>query len=125
MPEIFRHLAWALGLCSTSLIAQASLAATVSSSVFRDITVIDVTRGTSVPGRDVVVSDGKIESIIKSARQRAAAGGPAEIDGHGKFLLPGFIDMHVHLNDRLRVQKLVPAHSFSDAEILSPDSVTA
>jgi imidazolonepropionase-like amidohydrolase len=126
MPTTLRCIAWTLGSWIVSLFTAVSLAATASSAVFRDITVIDVTRGASLPGRDVIVSDGKIESITKSNRHRArTAAGHTAIDGHGKFLLPGFIDMHVHLNDRLRVQKLVPAHSFSDAEILSTDNLTA
>ena len=44
--------------------------------------------------RDVVVSDGVIAEVID------AAGLPADVDGHGRTLLPGFFDAHVHLDPR-------------------------
>jgi dihydroorotase len=44
---------------------------------------------------DILVKDGKIEDISKGITQ-----GSAEIlDAKGKFVCPGFIDMHVHLRE--------------------------
>lgn len=43
---------------------------------------------------DVVVSDGVITAVTE------AAGSPAEVNGHGRTLLPGLFDAHVHLDAR-------------------------
>ena len=51
---------------------------------------------------DVVIRDGRIVSIGPSAStdalvNRAAGGGARVIDGRGAYLLPGFIQTHIHL----------------------------
>ncbi len=51
----------------------------------------------------IVVSEGKIASI-----ERDGAGlpqGGRRIDLKGKFLLPGFIDAHVHIGDRMQARR--------------------
>ena len=45
---------------------------------------------------DVLVSEGKVERI---AERIDATEGVVEIDGRGKVLLPGLVDMHVHLRE--------------------------
>jgi imidazolonepropionase-like amidohydrolase len=45
-----------------------------------------------LPDRDVVVSGGVITDVTE------AAGSPADLDGRGRTLLPGFFDAHVHLD---------------------------
>ena len=46
--------------------------------------------------RDVVVSEGKVERI---AERIDATSDMVEMDGRGKVLLPGLVDMHVHLRE--------------------------
>ncbi len=46
--------------------------------------------------RDVVISDGKVERV---AERIDATGDMVEMDGRGKVLLPGLVDMHVHLRE--------------------------
>lgn len=60
------------------------------------VNVIDVESGTVESARTVVVNEGKISLILpaEDARPETAA----TIDGDGKFLIPGLIDMHVHMN---------------------------
>jgi len=61
----------------------------------RNVAIVDVVNNRIVPGRDVVVRNGRISSIGAS---------PPEIvqrdlfvvDGTGKYLIPGLWDMHVH-----------------------------
>lgn len=65
--------------------------------VIRDVSVVDVEIGTVRPGRDVVVTAGTIESI-RPAGAGAAPDGAVEIDGRGRFLVPGLWDMHTHSN---------------------------
>jgi imidazolonepropionase-like amidohydrolase len=85
---------------------------------FADVNVLDVERGVVLPHRDVEVVGGVIRSITP-----ARAGGSRRagwIDGRGRYLLPGFIDLHAHLNERVRAAATAPTLVLSDEEILSP-----
>jgi imidazolonepropionase-like amidohydrolase len=61
--------------------------------LIRNTTVVDVEARKLLPGQTVVVEDGKIKAVGKkiSVPQDAQV-----IDGTGKYLLPGFVDAHVH-----------------------------
>ena len=61
----------------------------------RNVAIVDVLTGQAVPGRDVVVRDGRIDSVGASS-PGSAQGGLVVVDGAGKFLVPGLWDMHVH-----------------------------
>jgi imidazolonepropionase-like amidohydrolase len=69
--------------------------------------VIHAGRLLAVPGRDpvanatVVVADGKVKEIRSGFADPAAVGLPADtvvINLRDKFVLPGFLDLHVHLS---------------------------
>jgi Amidohydrolase family len=60
-----------------------------------NVTVIDVEDGRSRPAQTVVIEDGRILDVDDSARAQVPPGA-AVADGEGRFLLPGFWDMHVH-----------------------------
>lgn len=60
------------------------------------VTVIDVAHAQRLRSRTVLIEDGSIAAVAKDG----AIGIPrdaAHIDGRGKFLVPGLVDMHVHL----------------------------
>ncbi len=60
------------------------------------VTVIDVAGGPPKPDMTVTVHGGRIAAISESSGKL-----PKEtlvVDGHGKFLIPGLWDMHVHTN---------------------------
>lgn len=61
----------------------------------RNVAIVDVINGAVIPGRDVVVREGRIDSIHASAPENGQ-GDLIVVDGNGKFLLPGLWDMHVH-----------------------------
>jgi hypothetical protein len=61
----------------------------------RSVAIVDVVNDRIVPGRDVVVRNGRIESIGASHRGKGPRG-LLVVDGAGKFLIPGLWDMHVH-----------------------------
>ena len=66
------------------------------------VTVLPMTPG-GAPLADMTVTirDGRIASIAATAGTRVPKGIRA-IDGRGKWLMPGFSDMHMHLeNDRM------------------------
>jgi imidazolonepropionase-like amidohydrolase len=92
---------------------------------FEDVSVVDVVRGTVISTHDVVVTDGKIVSVTPSHGDRPESGsGSTLIDGRGKYLMPGFIDMHVHLNDRLMAETIEPVRTLQDTDILSPNHLS-
>jgi Amidohydrolase family len=61
----------------------------------RNVAIVDVVNDRIVPGRDVVVRNGRIDSIGAS-RPGVEQRGLVVVDGTGKFLIPGLWDMHVH-----------------------------
>src|SRR5690606_20213493 len=51
---------------------------------------------------NVLIRNGRIESITPAAANRPVASGTTRIDARGQWLMPGLADMHVHLeSDRL------------------------
>jgi len=58
----------------------------------RDVTVIDVATAAALPHRTVVIDGDHIAAI-----GGAIPAGARIVNGHGKFLIPGLWDMHVHL----------------------------
>ena len=70
---------------------------TESTYVIRNVTVISPERDKPVIGtRDVFIKQGKIDTIKKSTKRRPRTK-DTEIDGTGKFLMPGLADMHAHI----------------------------
>ncbi|WP_308816661.1 amidohydrolase family protein [Pseudonocardia alni] len=57
-----------------------------------DVTVVDPRDASHLRHRDVHVRDGRIVDVT------AAAGGsaPEDVDGAGRFVVPGYVDMHTH-----------------------------
>ena len=67
------------------------------------VTVINPAGGTSTPDRTVVIHNATILSVGPS-RHRTPM--PTDIDGTGKFLIPGLWDMHMHFRDAPRDLKM-------------------
>ena len=63
--------------------------------VLDNVSVIDTTTGRSTAGRAVVIADGKIVAIVP-AGSVSALGNARRFEGRGKFVVPGFLDMHAH-----------------------------
>ncbi len=81
------------GLCAISR----AQSAPSSVLIIHDVTVIDVTGAPAQAHRTVIVRDGKIEEIGSSARSTSGKLQGVQVDGTGKFLIPGLWDMHVHM----------------------------
>ena len=81
------------GLC-LPIIAQQQRSATL---VISNVTVIDVATGRMEPDMSVVVDSDRIVAVEKSQRYTPPRGGQ-NVDGKGRFLVPGLRDMHVHLS---------------------------
>ena len=63
---------------------------------FVDVNVIPMDKEQVLPHQTVIVRDGVI-ATIGDVRKIKVPAGAQRIDGSGKFLIPGFTDMHVHL----------------------------
>jgi imidazolonepropionase-like amidohydrolase len=59
-------------------------------------TVIDVERGRSIGPRTVLVDDGRIVAIV-APRDANITASAQRVDGRGRFLIPGLVDMHFQL----------------------------
>ena len=68
-----------------------------SGTVIHNVTVVNTRDGALSAPMSVVVDGGKITQITS---QRVRPSGPAqEVDGTGKFVVPGYMDMHIHAMD--------------------------
>jgi imidazolonepropionase-like amidohydrolase len=63
--------------------------------LIKNVTLIDTKSGQLLPGRDVLVKDGLIQSITKTSNAKVTAK-TTLIEGTGKFLMPGMADAHIH-----------------------------
>lgn len=84
----------AIGLTLLSISSLAESHSTDRCTMFLDASVVDVAKGAIVPHRNVVVRDRQIASVGRSGARTA---GCLAINAHGRFLLPGLVDSHVHL----------------------------
>ncbi len=64
--------------------------------VIRNVAIVDVERRGLILDRDIVIRDGKIDSIVP-AGQGAVAEGDTIINAAGLFAAPGLFDAHTHL----------------------------
>ncbi len=62
--------------------------------LIRNVRVFDPPSGEVVDGRSVLIDDGRIVSI--GSANVSSLDGVEELDGGGRFLMPGLWDMHVH-----------------------------
>lgn len=63
--------------------------------LIRHVTVVSPERDTPLVNADVLIRDGRIARV---SAQPIAAAGAEVIDGTGRYLVPGLIDSHVHLD---------------------------
>lgn len=70
------------------------LPGTCQTLLIRDVSVINPESATPIAHQDVQIEGGRIIAIETSGTGRSA---DIEIDGRGRFLVPGLIDSHVHL----------------------------
>ncbi|MFJ4856410.1 hypothetical protein [Streptomyces sp. NPDC088730] len=59
----------------------------------RDVTVVDPLDGRGTPGQDVVVEGNRITSVTATG---APAAGAHVVEGRGRCVVPGLMDMHTH-----------------------------
>ncbi|MDH3648496.1 MAG: amidohydrolase family protein [Saprospiraceae bacterium] len=74
----------------------ASYTAASGQTVFLDVDVIPMTTESVLSRQAVIVEDGRIVQIV-SADQYTPRAGATVIDGSGKYLVPGWAEMHAHI----------------------------
>ena len=69
--------------------------AVAPSLVFDGVTVVDVEQGKLISDQRVVITGNRIEAIGPADKLKLPNGAQV-VDARGKYLIPGFWDMHVH-----------------------------
>src|SRR4249919_1663910 len=67
--------------------------------VLTHATVIDGTGAPSQADMSIVIDGNEIQAIYPSATQPPAKKGARVLDLHGRYVIPGLIDAHVHMSD--------------------------
>lgn len=87
--------------CSAAMLLSIALANDVRATdpvlCINGCSVFDVESGTMLADRTIVVRDGRIKSVTATNQRPVVPADALQIDGRGKFALPGLIDAHVHL----------------------------
>lgn len=65
--------------------------------LIKNVNVIDVENGELQKGTDIYIQNGVIINISKSKKRKKIDQNSTVIDGTGKYLMPGYVDTHVHL----------------------------
>ncbi len=84
-----------IGVIATVVVLAGVPAAFASSLLIENVTLIDGTGRPPVSPAWVLVENDRIRRVSRRAIEAPA--GSERIDGSGKYLLPGLVDMHVHL----------------------------
>jgi imidazolonepropionase-like amidohydrolase len=87
-----------LSACRTTAPAPTAPPVAANRYAIVDVTVVDVEKGTAVPGQTVLVTDERIDEIGPT-KDLGIPEGARTIDGHSLYLMPGLVDAHVHFFD--------------------------
>ncbi len=89
-------LAAGLALTSSPRLCPASAGAEPGVLAIENVAVVDVVRGRVIGPRTVLIAAGRIAAIGAPGTVPVPTGAE-RVDGTGRFLVPGLVDMHVHL----------------------------
>lgn len=87
------------GLSACSALAPAPRnAASANIYAITNVTIVDVEKGTLIPGQTVLVGSHRIDQIGAQGKVKIPQDATV-IDGQGLYLMPGLVDAHVHYYD--------------------------
>ena len=75
--------------------ASAQTLSSTSEVILTNVTIVDTRTGNFTPKASIVIEDGKITRIMHSGKIDASSTAQ-RIDGHDRFVVPGYWDMHAH-----------------------------
>ena len=104
-------------LAPTDLAAASLSAQDPRSVVIESVHVVDVEAGRVVPSQDVSVVAGRITGVTPSGSGPLPEGATV-LDGRGLYLVPGFVDAHVHLWNQFSLDLLL-AHGVTTVRDLN------
>jgi len=96
MRKIARVFAFGLALCAASGAQSPKPKVVDNGTVIEDVTLISPERQAPLSHASVVIRG---ERIAEIGTDLVAGTHAKRIDGHGRFLIPGLIDSHVHVGD--------------------------
>ena len=94
-PAIFRNVIFA------TIALGGAFAAAADTLLIENVTLIDGTGRAPVPGASVLVDDDRIIEISRSSIDSPPS--TKRIDGTGQYLIPGLMDLHIHLQGSVEV----------------------
>ena len=98
---VFLLLAVAAGACSTASNEPGPVASPIGSTfLLTDVRLLSMATGELTPGSMILVRDGVIAWVGADGEEPPDAGDVPRVAGEGDIVMPGLIDMHVHLSDR-------------------------
>jgi hypothetical protein len=128
MHRICRFLGLILPLLGCAPAVQVATQAPDADIAIARVAVVDVERGRVIPDQTVLVSSGRVIAVEASGRTRVP-GGVRTIDGRGKYLIPGLLDMHVHLMGSGKPAEiempLFVAHGVTGVRVMGADRPSA
>ena len=83
-------------ICLLSIVALPTSGSPSANLVLTHVNIVNTATQTLLSDQTVVITSGRISSVAPSMRTSPPKDVPV-IDGHGKFLMAGLWDMHVHL----------------------------
>ncbi len=88
-----------MNIAAAILICLAALNADETPSpqiIIRDASVFDSITGKMVPNQTIIIEGQTITAVDRSSEEVRLNSDAVEIDGSGKYIVPGLVDMHVH-----------------------------
>jgi hypothetical protein len=89
---------FATSLASPRLPVTHSTSSAPTALALKNVTVIDVTDGRRLPDQTVLVVANRIQAVGPTNQVKVPADAKV-VDAQGKFLVPGFWEMHAHIDD--------------------------
>lgn len=86
-----------LAMAAMAWLGSASAPSQSLPTAFVNVTVVPMDRDGYLTGHTVVIRDGRIAEVGPASRVRVPRG-TRVIDGRGRYLMPGLVDTHVHVN---------------------------
>ena len=93
-----------IGMAMVHFVSNEGIAADTGKIAFERVNLVDGRGGPVQPEMTVIVQDGRFTVVRPAALVSAAdLAGARRIDGRGRYLMPGLVDMHVHLEGGVTV----------------------
>ncbi|WP_411031938.1 amidohydrolase family protein [Spongiimicrobium sp. 3-5] len=93
---VFLMIAMALTACNRAQNKTATPPETGKDAILiTDVNIVDVDNGSILENRQIIIDSGKIKGILETVEN--ADGFATQIDGKGKYVIPGLAEMHAHI----------------------------